>query len=478
MVLQQSSANAWNSDDPDSFDFWEDYAHVDSRPVSSYLFEEGERQCDGRTVDASHYTDQGFFQREVERLWPHVWQMACRANDLPEVGDYLEYENAGQSVIVVRDGPGSIKAFRNACRHRGRALVSGRGNSPCFTCPFHGWGYGLDGTLQNVTASWDFEGFDQSKGGLVSCQAEVFDGWVFINLDPTAPPLNEFLGATVRRHLLVYPSENMWKAWHYGVVIPANWKVIAEAFFEVYHLARTHPNLVACAGDLQARYDSFGLHARLCSPFLVPCVVGGGDYSEQEIFEASLALAASRFEPVDEDAPVAEHPQIPDGVTARQFTAEVLRQQWSQKGLDLSAVSDAEMLDAILYQIFPNFMPFRGPAGHVAYRFRPNGLDPHSCIFEAMNLLPIAQGADLPPDAPLQMLAPGETFADYDEHIGALGLLLDQDVSNAAGIQRGLRGLKTINCAQKQEHNIVAFHHNLVSWLSGDTAEPVRSDDG
>ena len=97
-------------------------------------------------VPKERYFDPDFFALEAEQLWPRVWQMACRLEQIPEPGDYVEYEILDQSVIVVRGADGEVRALQNACRHRGVRLVQGPGScSGTFTCPFHGWCYGPDG---------------------------------------------------------------------------------------------------------------------------------------------------------------------------------------------------------------------------------------------------------------------------------------------------------------------------------------------
>src|SRR6516162_2212131 len=99
-----------------------------------------------RLIPTERYYDEEFFRLEAERLWPHVWQMACRLEEIPNVGDFTEYTTLGKSVIIVRTKSG-VKAFHNACRHRGVRLVTEPGNCEVrgFNCPFHGWRWNVDG---------------------------------------------------------------------------------------------------------------------------------------------------------------------------------------------------------------------------------------------------------------------------------------------------------------------------------------------
>lgn len=451
-----------DAENPDSFPTYADYLRADSREVSSFMFERSEVPLDSFTVDTSDYTSAEFHQLEKEAIWSRTWLAACRLNDIPEVGDFVEFSIVNWSIIVVRSDENTVQAFHNACRHRGAQVANGCGNVPHFNCPFHAWTYRLDGTLKEIPGSWDFEYLDKESHGLKEVQCDQFDGWVYINLDLKAPSLADYLGETITRHFSVHPDTHFWKSWHFGRVVPSNWKVMAEAFYEAYHIPRTHPSLRPSGGDLNAQYDSYGLHHRLCTVTGGPSIAGGQAYSEQEILDSMLALSGARFGKEDY-----EPQQVDDSpLAARRFIAESTRAQLKKTGVDLSNVSDAEITDGILYGIFPNFLPFKNPAGHQAYRFRPNGDDPHSCIYEVMNLVPIAPDQDLPRDVPLHMLKPGEKLEDYSDQLGVLGMLLDQDVSNSELIQNGMQSLDYINLGSTQEANIVHLHRNIHDMIN------------
>ena len=103
-------------------------------------------------VPKQRYYDADFFRLEAERLWSRVWQMACRLEEIPATNDFVEYEILDQSVVLVRTGETEVRAFQNACRHRGVKVVQGSGTcARGFRCPFHGWCYGLDGKNVAVT---------------------------------------------------------------------------------------------------------------------------------------------------------------------------------------------------------------------------------------------------------------------------------------------------------------------------------------
>jgi phenylpropionate dioxygenase-like ring-hydroxylating dioxygenase large terminal subunit len=442
-----------NSEDRSTWLTYDDYLARDRGPVPDLLREHGEEPDPGiMELDPRCFYTREYFEREVERLWKRAWLWACRENDIPNVGDWVEFSIAGQSVLVVRDGAGSVRAMRNACRHRGLKLAEGRGNNSAFGCPFHGWTYNLDGSLKAIPCAWDFPGKDPAMLGLTPIKTGVWDGWVFVNLYPAAEPLQVHLGSVLPRHFARYRLGERWKRVHMGIVVHSNWKIVAEAFMETYHLSATHPTLRTTAADVQTRYDLFGWHSRLLEPVAAPCVLPGQPVAEAKIVDAMLQLGLRNGNTAVDDRP------------AREQIADAYRAAAAARGVDYSHYCDSELLDSMLYVVFPNFFPWGGTFG-LTYRFRPNGLDPESSIYEVMLLDPVPKGELRPADSPLHMLKEGEKFADYDDTLKGLGFLLDQDVANCARIQEGLRSLEHIVFSHEQEKMIRRFHLNLDRFM-------------
>lgn len=152
---------------------------------------------DPERVPAKRYYDEEFYKLECERLWPHTWQMACRLEQIPNVGDWTKYSNLGKSVVVVRTKDG-VKAYHNACRHRGVQLASGHGNckGKGFICPFHGWRWNMDGKNTFVYGRHMFSEnvLDEQDLELKACRVEIWGGCAFINFDNDAPALRESIG--------------------------------------------------------------------------------------------------------------------------------------------------------------------------------------------------------------------------------------------------------------------------------------------
>ena len=198
-------------------------------------------------IPAKRYYDQEFFDLERQRLWPHVWQMACRLEEIPNVGDWVEYRLLDKSVIVVRTKTG-IKAFHNACRHRGVQLASGRGNCEVqgFTCPFHGWRWNIEGKNTFIFAKHVFDeaNLDAAELNLVPCRVELWGGCAFINFDDKASSFRDSMGPVLKK-LEARKVDKLKMEWWYATVVPTNWKLAMEAFMEGYHVMRTHPQLHA-----------------------------------------------------------------------------------------------------------------------------------------------------------------------------------------------------------------------------------------
>src|ERR1700712_255939 len=196
-------------------------------------------------ISKDRYTDPQFAKGEFEKMWTRTWQMACREEHIPEEGDYYVYDLGPFSFIVVRQEDQTIRAFFNACLHRGTKLKpSGtEGFANDLKCPFHGWSWKLDGSLKNIPEAWDFPHVQGRKMCLPEARIEVLGGFVWINMDPTAPSLAEYLGPEALAHLTAWKLEDRYIYLHVQKRYPANWKLTMEAFMEAYHVGDTHPQV-------------------------------------------------------------------------------------------------------------------------------------------------------------------------------------------------------------------------------------------
>ena len=154
------------------------------------------------------------------------------------------------SFVVIRTRSGAIKAYRNACLHRGRRLKDYDGHCSELRCPFHGFAWALDGALQDVPARWDFPHVDDEEFRLPEARVDTWAGFVFINPDPVAEPLAAFV-ADLAEQFSGWDLARYYKEAHVARIINANWKIAQEAFCEAFHVNATHPQIMPYLGDTE-----------------------------------------------------------------------------------------------------------------------------------------------------------------------------------------------------------------------------------
>lgn len=185
------------------------------------------------------YADEEFFELERKAVFGRAWVGVGRQELLPSPGDYRTLEVAGTPIIIIRGEDGELRAFSNACRHRGMRLLEGEGSCNAISCPFHGWKYKLNGDLLGVPHMEQAVGFDRKAFGLTPVRLEHSDGFIFVCLDPDQVSLAEWLGDFSERHA-PYGFENLMCTWQTTYEVDCNWKPFVEVFMEYYHLKWVH----------------------------------------------------------------------------------------------------------------------------------------------------------------------------------------------------------------------------------------------
>ena len=195
-----------------------------------------------RSLAAHYYTDPEVFRVENAGLLAKTWQFGCHASELANVGDYATFEIAGESLFAIRGRDNKIRVFYNVCQHRAHQLVSGTGTTRVVVCPYHAWTYELTGALRSGPNINAVEGFDKSSVCLTEVRAEEFLGFVFVNLDNDAAPMDDWF-PDARNELEEWvPNWAALKPLEW-VEIPenCNWKVSVENYSECYHCSLNHP---------------------------------------------------------------------------------------------------------------------------------------------------------------------------------------------------------------------------------------------
>jgi len=194
------------------------------------------------SLAAKYYTDPEVFKLETNGLLARTWQFAGHASQLTETGDYFTFDLAGESLFCIKGRDGEIRTFYNVCQHRAHQLVSGQGQTRVVVCPYHAWTYELTGKLRAGPNIKAVEGFDKSSICLTSVRTEVFLGFIFVNLDNDAKPMDDWF-PNVRTELESYIPHWDTLAPLEWVEIPenCNWKVSVENYSECYHCTLNHP---------------------------------------------------------------------------------------------------------------------------------------------------------------------------------------------------------------------------------------------
>ena len=195
-------------------------------------------------IEGFRYTSSEFYEKEWNQMWTKVWLLLGRISEIPSKGDYQIEEIGVESIIMIRQEDGSVRAFYNVCQHRGSRLTNNtKGNAEVFRCPYHSWEWSFDGTLLSVQDPEDFpQGNPCEELTLMEVPCEVFAGFIWVNLDPDCKSLKDFLGP-LWDEWSGYEIDQWMRVLKISTNVPSNWKVIQDNFCESYHLPTVHPQL-------------------------------------------------------------------------------------------------------------------------------------------------------------------------------------------------------------------------------------------
>ena len=187
------------------------------------------------------YIDPQFLKVEQAQIFRKSWQFVCHEEKLNDVGSYVTVNIQGQSIVVIRADNGELKAFYNVCKHRAHELLQGEGSVRMITCPYHAWVYKLDGSLYKARRSEHLENFNVQNICLTAVRLEIFCHFVFVNLDPDAPSLEEQAG-NLGNEIKSYAPDlaDLTFARRLTYRIQANWKAVVDNFLECYHCPVAH----------------------------------------------------------------------------------------------------------------------------------------------------------------------------------------------------------------------------------------------
>ena len=429
-----------------------------------------------KSVPAPRYFDPTFAELEYERLWSRTWQMACRLEEIPDPGDFVEYTIGDQSVFVVRLDSSTIRAYQNVCRHRGTKLALGSGSfaGGQIACPFHGWRWNLDGTNSFVYGP---EGFaDNITGSVQLClpqaKLDLWGGCAWVNLDPDAPPLAEALDPMPS---LLDPLgvDRMRTVWWKGALLNANWKLAMEAFVEGYHVMASHPQITQ--GQFE-KYDpnalSYSVHANGHSSYVNrPGAQRSHRQKVDYLQEVEALIESSRLlsegleaMTLPRDLHVIEtlrHRPVPENGSLGGELVKAIYEYAHDVGIPLPKL-EPEALSRWggVFFVFPNFFVLPQFGNALSYRFRPLEGQPERCLLEVWSLSipgpddvvgrPAMQGPFTPEDA--------EQWPQ----------ILRQDFSNITRQQKGIhnRSFGSTRISHVYEVGIANLHREVDRYLT------------
>jgi phenylpropionate dioxygenase-like ring-hydroxylating dioxygenase large terminal subunit len=439
------------------------------------------------TFGVEAYLSRDYARAEADKLWARVWQHAGRVEEIPDVGDFITYDILGDSILIVRTAPATIKAYHNVCSHRGRQLVSPAegAHSACgrkkqFVCGFHGWSYELDGKCTFKLDEPDWKGvLTDERTRLPPVQVDTWGGWIFINMDPGCTPLREFLepAACILDPFELGQMRYKWRQW---VVFDCNWKTAIEAFMEPYHVAGTHTQLLKF-GQFYAYSKAHGLHGVSGFDERDPTLkmkqsstitrAGTGTDARASTYELQKEIYttvnfASTTETLVNAAKrlVDELPEgTPPGDVIKHWLASA-RADDAARGVAWPTITPDQMAEAgLAWSVFPNMSILQGITFALCYRTRPYGDDPNKCIFESYAIERYPAGQE--PKTQCKYAQP--TAEQW-------GIVLAQDFSNMAAVQKGMksRGFRGTLPNPHQERKVTNFHRNLANYMG--TGAPRR----
>lgn len=438
-------------------------------------------------VPKTRYLNPEFLELELDKLFTRTWQIACREEELTGVGSYVEYEIGKHSILVVRESRTAISAYFNACRHRGTRLAKGRGRVGSIICPFHGWRWNLDGSIRLVLDREEFVPRSDEHLGLARVRTETWGGFVFINMDPNAAPLLDYLDP-IPRIFEPFHYENMRIRWQKGVVLPCNWKTVLDGFLEAYHVAGTHPQLhrfdkantnIASMKELEnrtwsptttyerhAHYSSVGQKKSATNASNAkkdPNARGtNGAVDPREAFALSVQYIYDDMRGLENErswraAEALKTAEVPEGQGPGAAFMKIYHDLVVSEGYEWNDISPEQWAEAgTAWNVFPNSILLPNQGSSFLYRSRPYGDDPNQCLFEIFGLDQVpASEYDTKREYDPQIF---EDYRDAD-----LGEVFSQDLMNTKEITVGMHSPSFDGHRLSEDQEMTIYNHHRVA---------------
>jgi phenylpropionate dioxygenase-like ring-hydroxylating dioxygenase large terminal subunit len=452
----------------------------------SKLNEAGQEVFEPVIAPVEAYISKDYVYAERDKMWRKCWLQAGRVEDIPEPGNYITYDILDDSVLILRNEKGEIKAYHNVCTHRGRKLVdtpagmrNARGKKMNFVCGFHAWTFDLEGHCTYICTY--IQNKDDWGGALTDentrmgkVNVDTWGGFIWINLDPNCEPLRNYLEPAASM-LDPFELQNMRPRWRFWTIFDCNWKVALEAFNETYHVPGTHPEFTAF-GDFTGWGRPQGKHSHIGydtgegpKENASKLRLGYGDprVSTAEMQKYTWEGVNTNTTKTLVDVAQTLPDVLPEGTPAAdvlKYWLETARAIDEKRGVFWPQVDAGHVAaSGTSWQIFPNQQIGHAVNNMLCYHARPYGYDPDKCYFEVSVYELYPEG-----EAP-------ETEWTYAEpkdfpHV------LTQDFSNMAAVQQGMKnvGYRGNIPNPKAEGAVISLHRNLARYMGTGAPQPLK----
>jgi carnitine monooxygenase subunit len=412
------------------------------------------------------YFSREFMEREWRSLWPRVWLLAGVTSDIPEHGDYTVFDIGPESIVLVRQKDGGIRAFYNVCPHRGnRIALNDFGSVDRFTCAFHGWRFCTDGKLEHITEEESFHpALVRHRPGLAEVRCDQVGGLIFVNLDGKAPALGDWIGLP-KGYIENYEIEKMNVVRHVRTEWHGNWKVGVDAFYETYHLPHIHPQTQGVMED----YSQYDLYPNGFSRMIVPICTKSHRVTDQDTVAPDLQymMQEAGMNP-------AEYTGSAKDVRCAVQVAKRARAR--RLGLThYDRLTDGQLTDSWATGLFPNVQIGMHPEGVFIMRFLPHPTDPERFFYDNITMYRYVDDPNyfVPGwmGLPKELDITGVTRPPIEQYgidqRADLGPVLNQDVELVAAVQRGSRSRGFAGPLwSEQESRVRHFHRELDRLLA------------
>ena len=424
----------------------------------------------GDPITGDRYTSRDFMQREWDHMWTRIWHVAGRTAELEEPGDYVVHDFMKESVICVRQDDGSIRAFYNACGHRGQRLAWNAASvTEGFQCPYHGWLWGKDGVLRAAQDPQDFpQGNPCGKLRLKELRCDIWGGMVWYTMDPDAPSLADYL-APIPEIYANYPMDTAVRVFWMKIKLDTNWKFATDNFSESYHTRTAHPQVPPWIDqDVDtARHEMYpGGHGRTVQP-MRPSLSDRLPDGVPHPFDHIL-----RQWDIDPDS----YPDYESKAMQGWLDLKAAKRRlWQERGyLHYEHMNEEEITDSPHTVIFPNVTISFLPDNLIFFRTEPHPDDPGKCTFDLWCMAFPVAGQTVVESimaGPQPLREAEQEIRDFDHGRGVPeidGQIVFQDMILADGQQRGMhsRGY-TDAYLSGQETRVRFFHEVLNDYLEG-----------